>query len=191
MGEHPFGRNLPARKNVAREREGRGDLTVRKGRRVAVVARIGDLDPDRGRVEVALAFPMRLAGVPGAPALGHELNDPPVLEDEIMRRHFRRRVDEQLQRRLGRRHAGVMEDEGVRPRFRHAARRNSARGRTRRRAGCRRRDRSSWPVYRQATPARPVLFHTELSCTRRRKCGCHRHRIHAARSGADASRRCR
>jgi hypothetical protein len=57
MGEDPLGRNRPARANVAREANGRLDLSLRKRRRAALVARIDDLDADRGRVEIGFAFP--------------------------------------------------------------------------------------------------------------------------------------
>ena len=53
--------------------------------------------------------------MPGAVALGDELDDASVLGDEIVRRNFGGRVDEQRERGVRRRHAGVVEDERVRP----------------------------------------------------------------------------
>src|SRR5580698_7994904 len=66
MGKDPLGRNRPACANVSRERNRRLDLTVRKGRRAALVAWIDDLDSDRGRVQVGFALPRTPARVPGA-----------------------------------------------------------------------------------------------------------------------------
>ena len=180
------------RADVARKGDGRGDLGIRKGRRAAVVSGIDDLDADRGRVEVALAFPMARAGVPGAIALGDQLIDPPVLPDEIMRRDLGGRIDQQSERILAGRHAGVMKDKRIgRP---HAAplakiRRGEERGGERTVAG---RTGHQFPSRDRRPPALPSRLTRDLSCTRRRRCGCHSGRSHAARNGgADASRRCR
>ncbi len=95
------------------------------------MAGIDDLDPDRGGVQVALALPESLAGVPGAALFRDQLVDPPVLPEEIVRRHFGGWIRQELERRLGRRHARVMQDETVRrsvPTLAEIRRRNEAAG---------------------------------------------------------------
>ena len=91
MGEYPLGRDRPARADVARERDRRLDLALGKGRRAAVMARIDDLDPDRGGVQVAFALPRRLARVPRPIAFRDQLVDRAVFPDKIMRRDLARR----------------------------------------------------------------------------------------------------
>src|SRR3984957_4183551 len=45
MGEHSLERDRPARADVARDRYRRFDLSLRKGWRAAVMARVDNLDP--------------------------------------------------------------------------------------------------------------------------------------------------
>ena len=115
MGEDPLGRDRPACAYVARERDRRLDLAVRKGRRAAVMARIDDLDPDRGRVHVVFAFPRPPARVPGTVALGDQLVDGAVLPNQIMRRDLGSGIGKRLQCGFTRRHARIVQDEAIGP----------------------------------------------------------------------------
>ena len=115
MGEHALGRDSPAGADVARRGDRRRDLALRKGRRAAVMAGIDDLDPDRGRVEIALAFPQGLARVPRAALSGTSWSDRAILPDQIVRRDLRGRIEQEIERRLARRHAGIVQDEAVGP----------------------------------------------------------------------------
>ncbi len=86
------------------------------GREVPVaelVAGIDQLDADGAGVDVPLAGPAGHAGVPGAPVLGHQLEDPTVLLDHVVGAHLGGGVAETLQRRLARLHAGVMKQQHV------------------------------------------------------------------------------
>jgi hypothetical protein len=56
------------------------------------VAGIDDLDADRDPVEVSFALPVRYPGVEGAPRLGDEPPQRPLLLNEIMRADADHRV---------------------------------------------------------------------------------------------------
>src|SRR5580693_699303 len=73
MRQHPLGPDAPARDNFLAERDDGFDLRRRIGWRAPPKARIGDFDPYRNIVHVALAGPSAVARVPGAACLRHEL----------------------------------------------------------------------------------------------------------------------
>src|SRR6266852_312090 len=104
--------NVPAQSNHL------PDLRLGKIRIAEIVPRIGDLDADRARVDVLLAFPAGNAGMPGAARLGHALNDAAVVVDEIMRGYAGLRIAadtaQTLERRLGAFHPGVVQHDHVR-----------------------------------------------------------------------------
>ncbi len=115
MGQDALGRDRPALADVAAEIQRRGQLLFGKIGQAAGMAGIGDLDADRAGVDVGFAGPVRGAGMPGAAAFRHELEGMAVLEDEVVRGHLRDRVAQPLQRFARNRHAGVVQDQHVRP----------------------------------------------------------------------------
>src|SRR5262249_5795564 len=86
MGEHAVWRDSVARENVDTKRLDCLHFGIRKVGIVEVVAGIVNFDADRAGIEVGLARPAALTGVPRALRLGHHLRDAALLVDEIMRR---------------------------------------------------------------------------------------------------------
>ena len=112
MSEQPPRTYRSPRANVLRQRDDGFDLRMRIGRQRFVSA-IDDLDADRRGVEVAVAFPRALTGMPGAPLFSDKLVDATVLPDEIMRRDLRSRIAELLQRPGASRHARIVQDDAI------------------------------------------------------------------------------
>ena len=137
MGEHPLGRI------VQREPRSRASAIV------AAICRSGKGGEPPSWPGLTISIPIEAelrslspfqCALPACQARslsGDELIDPPVLPDEIMRRDFRGRIDEQVERRLAGRHAGIVQDEAVRPPVSPAQPDDWARRQTGRRAGCR------------------------------------------------------
>src|SRR5580704_4241710 len=113
MRQHPLGPDAPARDNILAERDDGFDLSRWIGWRAAPIAGIGDFDPDRNIVHVALSGPNAAARVPGAARLRHELEEASVLPHKIVRRHFRRRITKLPQGGLSSRQAGIMQENRV------------------------------------------------------------------------------
>ncbi len=87
MRKHAFRHNVPAGDDVAAEFDHGFDLRlceIGQGR----VARIGDLDADGMRVDIRLALPVALAGMPGATVFGHKLVDRAVHVHDIVAGDF-------------------------------------------------------------------------------------------------------
>ncbi len=116
MGQHPRRRDRMAGEDVGAEGGHGRDLHLRIGRQAAVMARMDDLDSDGAGIDVADPRPGRPPGMPSPLGLRHELHHAPVLEDEVMGRDLRLRVAQARERALGRRHAGVVQDQHVDPR---------------------------------------------------------------------------
>ena len=113
MRQHPLRWNGPAAQDVETQRLHRAHLRVGKFAIAELVARIVDLDADGARIEVGLTRPIALARVPGALALRHHLGDAPLFIDEVMGRDLRLRAGQPFEGRVGRFHAGVMQDQHV------------------------------------------------------------------------------
>jgi hypothetical protein len=92
------------------------DLHVRKGAVTPLMAGIDDLDADRDGVDVLLALPPALAGVPGAALLRDQAEHAPVLLDQVMGADPGLGVAQPLQGGLARLHPGVVQDDHVRRR---------------------------------------------------------------------------
>ena len=78
-----------------------------------IVAGVDDLDADRTGIDVGLAGPERFAGVPGAPALLHELHDTAVLMDKIMAGDLAAGRFEQFERGVGIAHARIVQHDHI------------------------------------------------------------------------------
>jgi hypothetical protein len=104
---------MPAQ-DVARQQDHRRDLRLGEIGIAEVVAGIDDLDADGARVDVALPFPGRDPGMPGAPQLRHALNRAAILEHHIVRRDLARRLAQLGERGLPVGHAGVVQHQHVR-----------------------------------------------------------------------------
>ena len=113
MRQHPLGPDTPARDNILAERDDGFDLRRWIGWRAPPLAGIGDFDPDRNIVHVALAGPSAAARVPGAARLRHQLEETSILPHEVMRRHFRRRIAKLPQGGLSGRQASVMQENRI------------------------------------------------------------------------------
>ena len=74
---------------------------------------IDDLDPDRDRVEVALAPPTGSARVKGAPGFWHEAPNSTVLFNDIVGTDLGAGIAKPLQRRLHAGHAGIVEHQHI------------------------------------------------------------------------------
>src|SRR5579871_2216106 len=85
MRQHAVGPDPMALHDVAAQRNDSGDLRLRKIRISVTVARIGDLDADAARIDVAHTFPRRLTCMPGALRLRHKLENVAVLLHDVMR----------------------------------------------------------------------------------------------------------
>src|SRR2546430_14499378 len=92
MRQHPLGPDTPARDNVFAERDDGLDLRRRILWQAPPMSRIGDFDPDRNVVHVALAGPAAVARMPSAARLWNELEEASVLPHKIVRRHLLRRI---------------------------------------------------------------------------------------------------
>ena len=79
MGEHALRRDGVAAQDIETERFDRPHLGFGEIRIVEIVTGIMDLDADRTGIDVGLAGPEALAGVPSALRLRDELRDAPVL----------------------------------------------------------------------------------------------------------------
>ena len=110
MRDHSGRRDAPPREDAVEQFLERGHLRLGERRKPRERAGIGELDPDRARIHVRSPAPGAGAGVPGARLLGHQPPDPAVLGDQVVRRDFRGRVDQPLERGLGRRHGGMVQD---------------------------------------------------------------------------------
>ncbi len=115
LGEHPLGRDGPARTEVARQRGHRRHLRLRVGRQAADMPGMDDLDAERAGVDVALALPGGGARVPGAAGLRNHLGDGTILEHEVMRRDLGARIAQPGDGGLRALHAGVVQDQHVGP----------------------------------------------------------------------------
>src|ERR1700752_1533130 len=89
MRQHPLGPGTPARDNILAERDQGLDLPRGIGWRASPIAGIGDFDPDRDIVHVALTGPNAAARMPSAARLRHELEEASILPHKIVGRHFR------------------------------------------------------------------------------------------------------
>ncbi len=138
MREDAAIRDVPARLDIADEADHGVDLIFRKGwsrRRIGVglhafrqrlglavgaewppeiMPRMGDLDADGGGIHIRFAAPGAATRMPGATALGHQLEDTAILENEVMRRDLCNGVCEPEKCRTRIRHARVMQDDAVR-----------------------------------------------------------------------------
>ena len=103
----------PALADIRHQFDHRAHLNIGERPVAELVAGVDDLDADRATVDVALALPERLAGVPGAARLRHEGEDAAVLLDHIVGRDPGRRIAQPRQRRLAGRHAGIVEQDHV------------------------------------------------------------------------------
>ena len=90
-----------AAQNVAAKRLHRLHLRIGKFEVAELVAGIVDLDADRAGIEVGLAGPQALPGMPGALVLAHHLGDAPLLVDEIVAGDLRLLPRQPVERRLG------------------------------------------------------------------------------------------
>jgi hypothetical protein len=83
-----------------------------------IVTGIGDLNADRARIDVNVALPRRHAGVPSTPRFRDALENPAVLENQIMRRDRMTvtggRVTQPVQCGGGIRHPGVVHQNHIR-----------------------------------------------------------------------------
>ena len=110
--------------DVGDQRDHRRHLLVGEGAVAELVARIDDLDPDAGRIDVGHPAPTGLAGMPGAVRLIHQPVDRAVLVDEIVGGDLRFGRGQPVERGLRR----ACRYNGARSSRRAAsARRNSAR----------------------------------------------------------------
>src|SRR6266404_6957541 len=74
---------------------------------------IDDLDPDRDRIEVALALPTGSASMKGAPGFWNEMPNPAVFLDDVVGADFRAGIAEPPQCRFRARHAGIVKHQHV------------------------------------------------------------------------------
>ncbi len=114
VGEDALRPDAAALSDVAAERRDGLHLLQRKVGIAAVVAGVVDLDADRGRVDVALAGPVRGARVPGALRLRHHLRDDAGLVDDVVGRDLALGPRQPVDRLFGRYHAGVVQHHEVR-----------------------------------------------------------------------------
>jgi len=132
-------RNGPPRADVGDEVDQGLDLRVGEGAIAELVARIDDLDADGDGVDVGLALPEALSGMPGAAFLRNQGEDAAVFLDHVVGADLGLRVAHAFERHLARGHAGVVQDDHVR----------------RRRAGVevgrRRLDEAHWTRFRTAS----------------------------------------
>src|SRR5262245_47973994 len=84
MRKHAIGTNSMARDDVATKCLEAPHLHIGKIGIVEVVAGIMYLDADRAGIEIGLAVPETLPGVPGAESFWHHLRDAAFLVDQIM-----------------------------------------------------------------------------------------------------------
>src|ERR1700732_5076181 len=81
MPQHAPGRDAVAREDAAAKGGDGRDLPLGEIRIAAAVAGIGDLDPDRARIDVGLALPYGCSRMPGPARFRHALDDVTVLHD--------------------------------------------------------------------------------------------------------------
>src|SRR5690606_23959195 len=112
--EHALRGNTPSSATIETQFDDGLDLQVWKIRQPARVPGIGDLDADRGRVDIDLPHPEALTRVPGAIRLAHELLDASVFMHEVVTGDLAFRRAKPLQRAVRRCHAGVMQEDDVR-----------------------------------------------------------------------------
>ena len=97
--------------DVGHQGNQRGDLLVGERPVAELVAGIHDLNSDACRIDVGDATPARLAGVPGALRFVDQAVDRAIFVDEIVARHPGLGRGQAVERALGVRHSGVMEDD--------------------------------------------------------------------------------
>ncbi len=113
MGNDIAGRNPVPRKNAVTEFDHGGDLRIRKGAIAELVPGIDDLDPDRARVDVRLAAPVRNTRMPGAFVLFDMREDGSVLVHRVVRTHARGRIGKALHGSLAALHACIVHQQDV------------------------------------------------------------------------------
>ena len=97
--------------DVGDERDERGHLLVGKWPIAEFVARIDDLDPDAGRIDVGDPAPARLAGMPGPLVFVDQPVDRAVLVNEIVGRDLRLGRGQPIERALHVGHSGIVKDD--------------------------------------------------------------------------------
>jgi hypothetical protein len=115
MSEDAIRRDGVALQDIDAERLDGLHLDIRKVWIVEVVAGIMDLDADGARIEIRLSGPKALPGMPCPHVFRDELRHDAVRVDQIVARHLGLLAGEPVERSLGRIHAGIMQDEHVRP----------------------------------------------------------------------------
>src|SRR4029077_15516832 len=113
VGHHALRPDGMAAQNVATKSLPPLYLRLAKVAIVDIVARIVNLDADRAGIEVSLAGPQALPGMPGALGLPHHLGAANIRGDEIGARALRPLLREPVERGVRGVHAGVVQHEHV------------------------------------------------------------------------------
>jgi hypothetical protein len=98
MADDADGMNRMARQHVLEEVDHDGDLRPGIIGQTKVMAAIDDLDADGARIQIAGAAPTRYAGMPSPPAFIDHAKDTPIFLDDVMRRDFRVRIAQPVDR---------------------------------------------------------------------------------------------